>query len=238
MDRTETESRSLAARAIFIVLIAAAAAGAFLLRDTLTFAALSRHREALLALRDAHPLVLPLTFVLAYAAMVALSLPGATVATLTGGFLFGLFPGVFYNVTAATIGAGLVFLAARAGFGARVAARIEAQGGRAARLQRGLRENEIPVLLLMRLVPALPFFLANLIPAFLGIRFDRFVMTTFLGILPAALVFTSVGSGLGEVFARGEAPDLAILGEPAILWPLLGLCLLAALPLIAKAVRR
>jgi uncharacterized membrane protein YdjX (TVP38/TMEM64 family) len=58
-----------------------------------------------------------LAFVAAYVAIVALSLPGATVATLTGGFLFGMFPGVLLNVTGATIGACLIFLAARAGFG-------------------------------------------------------------------------------------------------------------------------
>ena len=57
-------------------------------------------------------------FVLAYVGIVAFSLPGATVATLTGGFLFGLFPGVFYNLAGATAGAVLLFLAARAGFGA------------------------------------------------------------------------------------------------------------------------
>ena len=45
------------------------------------------------------------------------------------------------------------------------------------------------------------------------------------------------GAGLGEVFARGETPDLGIIFQPAILLPILGLCLLAALPLLLNAVR-
>jgi uncharacterized membrane protein YdjX (TVP38/TMEM64 family) len=66
---------------------------------------------------------------------------------------------------------------------------------------------------------------------------NRFMISTFLGIIPGGLVFTSVGAGLGEVFARGETPDLAVIFEPAILLPILGLCALAALPIVIKALR-
>ncbi len=179
-----------------------------------------------------------LLFVAAYAVLVALSLPGALLATLTGGFLFGLFPGVLFNVTGATLGAIAVFLAARAGFGAELNARIAGGGGAAARLMAGLRENELSVLFLMRLVPAVPFFLANLIPAALGVGLARFAVTTFFGIMPGALVYTWVGAGLGEVFERGETPNLGLLFEPQILGPILGLCALAALPIVIRALRR
>lgn len=226
-------------RKLPIVLIAVVALiGALTLRDQISFDALARHRETLIGLRDAHYLPTALLFILAYAAMVALSLPGATVATLTGGFLFGLFPGVLFNVLAATIGATGVFLAARMGFGAAVSARIAAGGGAAARLQAGLRENELSVLLLMRLLPVVPFFLANLIPAAMNVALWRFALTTFFGIMPGALVLTSVGAGLGDVFARGGTPDLSLFAEPAIYGPLLGLAALAALPILIRALRR
>jgi len=230
--------QGLARRLPILVILAVAAVGAFTLRDHLTFAALAENREALLAYRDAHYLMAVLGFVAAYVVIVAFSLPGATLATLTGGFLFGLFPGVVFNVAAATIGAVAVFLAARAGFGADVAARIEANGGAPARLQAALRENEWSVLLMMRLVPAVPFFIANLIPAFVGVPLSRFAVTTFVGIIPGALVYTSVGAGLGEVFARGETPDLGIIFTPAVLLPILGLAALSALPILIKALRR
>lgn len=222
----------------FAVILVAALVAAFAFRDLLTFDALARHRETLLAFRDAHFVWASILFVVVYAGVVALSVPGATVATLAGGFLFGLFPGTLYNVLAATLGAAAVFLAARVGFGADVATRIEARGGAVARLQDGLRANQWSALLTMRLVPVVPFFVANLLPAFAGIRLVPFVVTTALGIIPGGLVFTSVGAGLGEVFARGEAPDLSILFTAPVLGPLLGLAALSALPMILKALRR
>lgn len=222
----------------FLAILVAAVSGALFFRDHLGFEALAQHREALVALRDAHYLATALAFVAVYVAIVALSLPGGTVATLTGGFLFGLFPGVLFNVTGATLGAVLIFLAARTGFGERLSARLAAAGGTASRLIEAIRQNEWSVLLIMRLVPAVPFFLANLIPAFTGTRLSTYVITTFLGIIPAAFVFTSVGAGLGEVFARGETPDLSIIFTPPVLLPMLGLAALAALPMVLKSIRR
>lgn len=217
-----------------LVIAAVAALGAFLLRDHLSFDALSQHRESLLAFRESNFALASATFFAAYVLIVAFSLPGATIATLTGGFLFGVFPGGIYNVGGATLGAIGVFLAARAGFGADVAARIAKSGGAAARLQQQLRENEWSALLIMRLLPAVPFFIANLLPAFFGASLFRFGLTTFVGIIPGTLVFTSVGAGLGEVFARGESPDLTVLFAPHILWPILGLAALSALPIVVK----
>lgn len=221
-----------------LVILGAAIVGAVALRDELSFEALARHREALLGFRDAQYLWSVLVFLLAYVTIVALSLPGGTVASLAGGFLFGLFPGVLYNVAAAGTGAVLVFLAARIGFGAALARKLDAAGGKAARLQESLRANEWSILFLMRLVPLVPFFIANLIPAFVGTSLHRFAVSTYLGIIPGALVFTSVGAGLGEVFARGQAPDLGLIFTPPVLLPLLGLAALAALPMVLRTVRR
>jgi uncharacterized membrane protein YdjX (TVP38/TMEM64 family) len=221
-----------------MLILFAAVIGAYALRDVLNFETLAANRQALLAFRDGHYLLASLGFIAAYALIVGFSLPGATIATLTGGFLFGVFPGAFFNLIAATIGAIAVFLAARAGLGADVAAKIEARGGAAARLQAGLQQNAWSALLTMRLVPVVPFFLANLLPAFAGIRLWPFAVTTFLGIIPGGLVFTSVGAGLGEVFARGETPDLSIIFAPAVLGPILGLAALSALPMVLRGFKK
>ncbi|MFN3846232.1 MAG: TVP38/TMEM64 family protein [Paracoccaceae bacterium] len=218
----------------FLLIVLTAIIGAFTLRDQLSFDALAQHRDTLLGFRDANFFLTSLAFLTGYVIIVAFSLPGATIATLTGGLLFGLFPGVFYNVGAATLGAVGVFLAARAGFGADVAARITERGGAAARLQQGLRENEWSALLIMRLVPAVPFFIANLLPAFVGTSLLRFGLTTFFGIMPGTFVFTSVGAGLGEVFARGDTPDLSIIFSLPVLAPIIGLAALSALPIVVK----
>jgi uncharacterized membrane protein YdjX (TVP38/TMEM64 family) len=240
-DMTQTgpnDTRSgIARRLPLIVILVVAAIGAIALRDVISFEALAQNRDALIAFRDANYLATVLVFIALYVVVVAFSLPGATIATLTGGFLFGTFPGALFNVTAATLGATIIFLAARWGLGERLAARMDASEGRVKRIKDGIDRNQWEMLFLIRLVPAVPFFVANLIPALVGVPLSRFVITTFLGIIPGAVVYTSVGAGLGEVFARGETPDLGIIFEPQILLPILGLAALAALPIVIKAVR-
>jgi len=219
-----------------VVIVLVAALGAFALRDYLSFEVLRDNREALIAFRDDHLILTLLGFLLAYVLIVTFSLPGATIATLTGGFLFGTAAGSALNVVAATSGATLIFLAARMGLGEKLKARMEASEGMVSRIKKGLDENQWSMLFFIRLVPAVPFFVANLIPAFLGVPLRRFVISTFLGIIPGSLVYTSVGAGLGEVFARGETPNLGIIFEPHILFPILGLCALSLLPVLIKAV--
>lgn len=234
-EMTAEPKSSLARKLPLIAVLLVAAVGAFTLRDYLSFESLRDNREALIAFRDANFLLSVLGFMVVYIAIVAFSLPGATVATLTGGFLFATFPGSLFNMTAATIGATLIFLAARWGLGEKLAARMEGSDGAIKALKDGIDENQWSVLFLMRLVPAVPFFVANLIPAMVGVPTRRFVISTFLGIIPGTVVYTSVGAGLGEVFARGETPNLGIIFEAHILLPILGLCALAALPLALKA---
>ncbi|MHA6346869.1 TVP38/TMEM64 family protein [Roseivivax sp. CAU 1761] len=219
------------------LILIGAVVGFFTLGDFLSFETLRTHRAALLAFRDSHFVALLAAYAAIYVAMVAFSLPGATVATVTGGFLFGLWTGAGVAVVAATLGAVLIFLAARAGLGRALAARIDASDGAARRLRDRLHDNEIPVLFLMRLIPVVPFFVANLVPALVGVRFRNFLLTTALGIVPGTLVFTSIGVGLGEVFDRGGTPDLDLLWTPQVIGPILGLIALAALPLILKAWR-
>lgn len=239
MDSVTRPPRSRLARMIPVtLLLIVAVAGAVFFRDALTFDALARHRADLIAFRDAHYLPAVAVFVLAYIGIVAFSLPGATVATLTGGFLFGLFPGVFFNLAGASAGAMLIFLAARAGFGDILAARIAAQGGTVARLRAALAENEWEVLFLMRVTPVVPFFVANLLPALLNIGFSKFAITTVVGIIPGALVLTSVGSGLGEVFETGGVPDLSVFTQPAVAGPVVGLVVLGCLPIIIRSLRK
>lgn len=234
MSRND-QSKPALMRYLPLALIAVVAAiGAFTLRDYLSFDALRDNREALIAFRDSNYLLTALVFVAAYVVIVAFSLPGATVATLTGGFLFGLFPGVLYNVSAATLGAVVIFLAAQWGLGARLKERMDASEGMVRKIKAEIDDNQWSMLFFIRLVPVVPFFVANLLPAFLGVPLFRFVISTFFGIMPGALVFTSVGAGLGAVFARGESPDLGIIFEPHILLPILGLCVLSLLPVAIK----
>jgi uncharacterized membrane protein YdjX (TVP38/TMEM64 family) len=235
-EMTDRPTSGILRRLPLIVIAVVAVLGAFLLRDYLSFEALRENREALIAFRDDNLVMTVLVFMSAYVAIVAFSLPGATVATLTGGFLFGVWGGTAVNVVSASIGAVLIFLAARFGLGETLKARMNASDGLVRRVKDGLESNQWSMLFLIRLVPAVPFFVANLLPAFLDVPLWRYALTTALGIIPGAIVYTSVGAGLGTVFARGETPDLGIIFEPHILLPILGLCALALLPVVLKAV--
>lgn len=221
-----------------IVILIVAGFGAFTLRDFLSFETLRDNRDALIGFRDANYPLSVVIFIALYVIIVSFSLPGATMATLTGGFLFATFPGFLYNVVGATIGATAIFLAARWGFGDRLGARLEASHGAVKKIKDGIDENQWSMLFLIRLVPAVPFFIANLVPAFLEVPLHRFVVTTFVGIIPGAVVYTSVGAGLGGVFERGASPDLGIIFEPQIIFPILGLSALAVLPVVLKLLRK
>lgn len=226
-------------RAVPIIAIGLAAiAGLIFLREFLSFETLRDNRAALEAFRDANYLGTSLAFIAIYIVIVAFSLPGAAIASLAGGFLFGVFPGTLFNVGAATVGATAIFLAARAGFGEALSRRMDAREGAVKRIHQGLLENELSFLFFMRLVPAVPFFVANLVPALVGVSLRNFVVTTFFGIMPGGLVYTWVGAGLGEVFDRGESPDLGIIFEPAILLPILALAALSLMPVAIKVLRR
>ncbi len=220
------------------IIVIIAVVGFFTLRDYLTFETIRDNRETLIQFKDNNYIATSLVFLAIYIVIVAFSLPGAAIASLTGGFLFGLFPGTLYNVLAATIGATIIFIAARMGLGDFLSKKMDTSTGTVQKLRDGLRENEISVLFLLRLVPAVPFFVANLLPALVGVKFRNFVFTTFFGIIPGALVYTWVGVGLGEVFARGEAPNLSIIFEWYILGPILGLCVLALLPIVINILRK
>ena len=235
-DTTEASKSGMMRRLPMIIILVVAAIGAFTLKDYLSFETLRDNRESLIAFRDNNFFLTVLVFVAAYVAIVALSLPGSTVATLTGGFLFGTAFGTVFNVMSAGTGAVLIFLAARYGFGEKLGAKLESSDGAIKKIKDGIDENQWSMLFLIRLVPAVPFFVANLLPAFLEVPLHRFAVSTFIGIIPGAFVFTSVGAGLGAVFEAGETPNLGIIFEPHIILPILGLSVLAALPIVLKVV--
>jgi uncharacterized membrane protein YdjX (TVP38/TMEM64 family) len=195
----------------------------------LNYRSLQANYRELEVWRDRHLALAVAGFVAAYVLAVGLSVPGAVWLTLLGGFLFGIAAGSVIVVLSATLGATLIFLAARSVLSGLLRHRA---GGWVERLERGFRRGEVSFLLIMRLVPAVPFFVANLVPAFLGARLGNFVWTTLVGIAPATVVFVSIGAGLGEELSQGEKPDLGVIFEPHILGPLLGLAALAALPLV------
>jgi len=206
------------------------------LSDQLSLDTLAQHREALAAFVAANLLIAAGAYVLLYVVAAAFSVPGAVFITLSGGFLFGAIMGTALTIIGATIGATLIFLFARRIFGADALDRL---GPKASALAEGIRRNAASYLLVLRLVPLFPFFLVNLVPAFVGVRLPIYVITTAIGILPGTAVFSLAGAGLGDVLAQGGDFDIGAVMTPGILGALIGLAFLslAAIPLKAKLLK-
>lgn len=211
--------------AVLVILVAAAFA--LDLHHWLSFETLRQHRRTLLAFVGLHPLAAPLLFVLVYATATALSLPGGVILTLAGGFLFGTVLATGLVVVGATAGAVAVFLIARTSLGELMRAKA---GPWLQRMEAGFHDHAFSYLMVLRLVPLFPFWLVNLVPAFLGVRLATFALATLIGIVPGSFVYASVGAGLGAVFEMGGTPDLGVIFQPRVLLPLVGLALLALLP--------
>lgn len=197
--------------------------------------ALRENRTALAAFVQGNLPAALLLYMALYVALVSISFPGAGFLTITGGFLFGVW-GTVPTVLAATIGACVVFLAAKTALGG---ALREKAGGFIAKFEEGFREGEFSYILLLRLVPAFPFWVVNVVPAFLGATLGKYALATLLGIIPGSFVFTSIGAGAGAVFdAGGQLTLKGVMTQPDVLLPVFGLAALSMIPIAVKALRR
>lgn len=197
----------------------------------LSFESLHHHQKLLASFTQSHFYKASALFSIIYTTAVVLSIPGAVFLTLLGGFLFGIIGGTFLVVISATLGASILFFAVQSALGEALAKRAS---GWVKRLRAGFQENAFSYLLMLRFVPLFPFWVVNIVPAILGMKPLHFILATFIGIIPGTLVFVSVGSGLGEVLATNQSPNLGIIFELKLLLPLLALATLALLPVFFK----
>jgi signal transduction histidine kinase/uncharacterized membrane protein YdjX (TVP38/TMEM64 family) len=217
---------------LLIALIAAAVIGSGAAKH-LSLEDLRARRAELAQFVHAHPVKAPLLYMATFVVVVALSLPGALIMTLSGGLLFGTWLGCVTAVTGASTGALLMFLFARSTLGAALRRRIPPDG-LVARLEAEIRRHAFSYLLSLRLMPAVPFALVNLVAGFVKMPLSTYLAATLLGIAPSTLIYASVGAGLGAVFDRGGAANLHILLRPQVLAPLCALAVLAAAPHLVR----
>ena len=218
---------------VLVVLVAVAVlSGA---ADHISLGELKARREELVAFVDAHWLASIAVFVVLYTTVVALSLPLALVLTLSSGFLFGPVIGALLSVSSATLGSTVAFLACRTAFGDTLAKRA---GPTVNKLADGFRKDAFSYLFTLRILPIAPLLLINIAAGLARVKVGTFMLASLIGMLPGSFVYAFLGSGLGEVFERGDDPDLGIITEPQILLPLIGLAILAMLPAIARLFRK
>lgn len=212
VDTALSWRRFLLPAGLVVLLIVAWRSGAL---EQVSLSGFIRHREWLAGFVDANFLFALAIYFAIYAALVAISFPGASLLTLASGFLFGGLAGGTVTVFAATAGATAVFLVARSSFGKLLEAKAQ---GFAARLAEGFRQDAFLYLLSLRLTPIFPFWVVNIVPALLGMRAAPYAFATFLGIIPGTFAFAFVGAGLGSVIDAQERldPGCAAAGTCAI----------------------
>ena len=199
-----------------------AAIGAFYFFDLMAYLSLDvlkANRDKLLAFTEEHYVPAIALFILLYVVQTAFSLPGATIMTLTGGFLFGSLWAALYVNVGATAGATLAFLAARYLFRDWVEQRF---GHRLQAFQAGFAQNAFNYLLTLRLIPLFPFFLVNLLSGLTRVQMSTYVAATALGIIPGSFAYTFAGRQLGTLNSLGDLASPRLL----IAFTLLGLLIL------------
>jgi len=232
-----SETKGFTFRRLVPVLVLAAGLVAFFALDLgryASFEALHENREWLRARVEANEVLAAVILIALYAAVTAFSVPVGAVLTIAAGFLFGTVVASACVVLGATLGATAVFLAARTAFADILRAKA---GAGMRRMEAGFRENAWHYLLVLRLIPIFPFWLVNLVPAFLGVSLRTYATATFVGIIPGTVVYASLGNGLGAIIAAGETPNLGIIFDPEVLLPILALAALAAMPVVYKKIK-
>lgn len=186
-------------------------------------------------------------FMALYIVIIALSLPGGSLLTLAGGFLFGWISAGIAIVFAATAGATIVFMIARTSLGENLAAKA---GPWLEKFAKEFNKEAFHGLLFLRLCPAFPFWFVNLAPALLGMKLRTYLAATFIGIIPGTFAFAFLGTGLESVIEAQQEANLGCVGEdcsfefsvgalvtPEILIALVALAFVALLPVLLKRLR-
>lgn len=215
---------------IIVAALFAVAFGAFFYFDLghyLSLDSLKANRDSLLAFTESNYASAVAIYIVTYCLIVAASLPGAAIMTLTGGFLFGPLLGTVYVNLGATTGATAAFLVARYLLHGWVEAKF---GSKLNPIQEGIAKNAFSYLLTARLIPFIPFFVINLVSGLTRVSLVTYVTATAVGIIPASFVFAYAGRQLGTINSLKEIASPNVL----IAFTLLGL--LALIPIVYQKI--
>jgi uncharacterized membrane protein YdjX (TVP38/TMEM64 family) len=215
------------AKRIALLALVAAAVAAFFALDLgrfLTLDALKASRLRLLELYAARPVLVAACFFAAYVAMAALSLPGAVLASLAAGAVFGLALGTVLADVAAALGATLACAMSRYLLRDLVSRRF---AGRLDKINQGVEREGAFYLFSLRLIPVFPFFLVNLAMGLTAMRLATFFWVSLLGMLPGALLYVNAGRELSRIQSPGDILSPSLIAS---------LVLLGLFPLAAKRI--
>jgi len=236
MSAAETPTRWTPWR-LWPLLLIAAAMTLFFALDLQRYVSLSmiqaRHQEWQAYVQAHFALALGIFFV-GYIGIIALSIPISTWVTLGGALFFGAAVIIPTVVCAATIGATLTFFAARTSIGDLLERRA---GPWFVRLEKGFQRDQWSYMFFLRVTPVFPFFVVNLVPAFLGVSPTCFIVATFFGVMPVTAVFALTGASISDALEAGSAITIANILSPKIIAALIGLGTLAITPVVYRYIR-
>jgi len=181
----------------------------------------------------AHPVLTYVVYVAVLTISIATALPGPLFIIIAGGMLFGMGPAIGLSLVGEVLGSLLLFYAARHAFGA---------GKRpppkfVERVRQGYQTNPVSYTLFLRLVPLFPFGGITVALAWLRCPVWLFTFATALGGVIMLVFETAIGAGLGQSIAEGQGLTPNLITEPHIWLPLVGLGLLALIPVVVKRFR-
>lgn len=148
-------------------------------------------------------------YILVYAAATTFIIPGG-VLTIAGGFLFGLYIGTPATIIAATVGASILFFAAKTSIGSVLR---QIAGPFLERMESGFNENALSYMFALRLIPLFPFAVVNIAPGLLGAKYRDYLITTFFGIIPGTLAYTWIGAAIKGTLLEGGEVDIGSLAS-------------------------
>ncbi|HWT51148.1 MAG TPA: TVP38/TMEM64 family protein [Caulobacter sp.] len=224
-EQTSTLLRRFGPLAVIVILFVAAFASG--LAGHLSLEELRERGAELQAFARERPLLSTVIYLAIYVGSVAVSLPGALILSLTGGFLFGPIGGGFAAVIGASGGSTITYLVFRTAFGDALRRK---PGAFLTRVEEGFKGDAFSYLLTLRLIPAFPLLVVNVAAGLMNIRVRTFVLASVLGMIPSSFVYAGIGAGLGHIFARGGPVTIETLLSPRIYLPIIGMGVLAFLP--------
>ncbi len=207
IDKSTPDRQSLWVRVwpVYVFGVAMTGAWALGLFDYFSLETLQAQEATLRAFVAANLFVALAIYIGLYAAATLFMVPGALWLTIAGGLLFGLGGGSLATIAGATLGASALFVATKSSLGEALKARA---GPFMKKLEDGFSENPLSFMFAMRLMPVVPFPVANIAPALLGARYGHYALTTALGIVPGVVAYSWVGASLGASLDPDETQNL------------------------------
>jgi uncharacterized membrane protein YdjX (TVP38/TMEM64 family) len=196
---------------------------------------LRAHHAQLQAFVARDPALSAAAFSSVFVVVITACVPGPGLMMIASGYLFGPVFGGIISLSACVAGSTVVFLACRSAFAETIARR---SGPRIRQLERALAKDAFSYLTALRLVPVVPFFVANVAAGLADVRLTAVVGSTALGSAPVCFILAGLGAGLGRLLDRGGSLSARLLQRPEMILPLLGLSVLAVVALAVRALAR